>query len=143
MDGIPPYSYLIQYLTSGNAYYVRVAARNSISISAGMTDENTYWSTSVTSTTADQAPSAPVSVVTQLAGPSQIQTLITTPLSNGGASITDYYIEWCASSAFDDASTYASTTQTASSLDELTTGVLVYEITSLTASNSYWVRACN
>merc|ERR1711871_1787840 len=141
LDGIPPYSYLIQYLTSGNAYYVRVAARNSISISAGMTDENTYWSTSVTSTTADQAPSAPVSVVTQLAGPSQIQTLITTPLSNGGASITDYYIEWCASSAFDDASTYASTTQTASSLDELTTGVLVYEITSLTASNSYWVRA--
>lgn len=105
-----------------------------------MTDENTYWSTSVTSTTADQAPSAPVSVVTKLAGPSQIQTLITTPLSDGGSSITDYYIEWCASSAFDDASTYSSTTQTASSLDELTTGVLVYEITSLTASNSYWVR---
>jgi hypothetical protein len=79
-------------------------------------------------------------VVTKLAGPSQIQTLITTPLSDGGSSITDYYIEWCASSAFDDASTYSSTTQTASSLDELTTGVLVYEITSLTASNSYWVR---
>merc|ERR1711871_1793145 len=140
LDGIPPYSYLVQYLTSDTAYYVRVAARNSISITSGMTDENTYWSAAVTSTTADQAPSAPVSVETLLAGPTQIQVLITEPLSNGGASVVNYVIESSASSAFDDSTTYATTTQAVSGLPDLETGVKVYEITGLTAGNSYWVR---
>lgn len=140
LDGIPPYSYLVQYLTTGTPYYVRVAARNSISISSGMDDENTFWSGVTSSTTSDQAPSAPVLVESLLAGPTQIQVLITEPLSNGGATITDYVIEHCASSAFDDATTYTTTTQAVSGLSLIDSGITVYEITGLTAANSYWVR---
>jgi hypothetical protein len=140
LTGAPPFKYLIQGLSTANKYYVRVAARNSISISSGMTAANTRWSGVVSATTSDQAPSAPVLVESQTAGPTQMQVRITQPLSTGGSAITNYYIEWSASSSFQDPSTKGAANVTVGSLVSLSSTVKVYEVTGLTSGKTYWVR---
>jgi len=139
---LPPYSYMIQSLQVGT-YYVRLAARNSISIANGNNAANTVWSEVVSSTTADQSPTSPVLVEGKVAGPTQLQALITEPLSTGGSAITHYVIEWCASSTFNDAGTYGTATVATGSLELLQASGLVYkyEITGLATGSSYWVRA--
>ena len=141
---IPPYTYLIQGLTIGTKYYVRVAARNSISLLTPITQNSdpTKWSQVVSAITTNQKPSAPVSVTAQVSSPTSLQILITPPTSNGGIAISNYLIEWDSSKFFDDAATYGSANPAASSLPVLKSdsGILVYELTGLQSRVSYWVR---
>jgi hypothetical protein len=71
--GTPPYDYLIEGLSSGVTYYVRVAARNSIEPQqidpSGNPPDNTNWSGTMNAVLSDQPPSAPVSVTGTRSGP--------------------------------------------------------------------------
>jgi hypothetical protein len=77
---VPPFQYLINSLTEGTRYYVRVAARNSVSLSNTIdTEDPTRWSEVVSAITANQAPSAPVAVSSSVSGPTSLQVLIAPP----------------------------------------------------------------
>jgi len=77
---VPPFQYLINFLTEGTRYYVRVAARNSVSLSNTIdTEDPTRWSEVVSAITANQAPSAPVAVSSSVSGPTSLQVLIAPP----------------------------------------------------------------
>lgn len=144
---IPPYSYMIEYLGLNSRYYVRVAARNAVSVQmtdpTGSIADNTEWSETVSTVTSNQAPGAPVSVSAVVSGPSYLQIQVTPPVDNGGLNISSYIIEWDASADFNDPTTYGNVTVATSHLPILssTTGVLIYEISNLVTGLSYWVRA--
>jgi len=146
----PPFSYLVQYLTVSRKYYVRVAARNSVSLQSidpsGEISDNTNWSQVLAATTFNQRPSAPVTVTMKASGLTTAQVLITPPTSNGGSDITKYMIEWDAASQFNDQTTYGKKEVNKADLKVLSTtvpglaNVLVYTITGLSTGVSYWVR---
>ena len=140
----PPFSYMIQSLSTGNTYYVRVAARNSISIANNNNIANTVWSDVVSSKTSNQSPSAPISVEVLLAGSSQMQVLISKPLTTGGSAILKYVIELCASSTFNDAATFRSipvlVSDPALVLLQANGNKYTYSVSGLAVGKSYWVR---
>mmetsp|Transcript_27723 Transcript_27723/g.39368 ORF Transcript_27723/g.39368 Transcript_27723/m.39368 type:complete len:1805 (+) Transcript_27723:293-5707(+) len=137
---VPPFSYHINYLTIQTIYYVRVAARNAVSQVSSA--DTTRWSQVASAVTANQPPTAPVSVRTIVSGLQSLQVLIVQPVSNGGVPITAYLIEWDASAQFDDPTTYGSTTQLPADLPllQMSSTTLVYELTGLTTGVSYYVR---
>jgi len=143
---IPPFSFMIENLAINVKYFVRVAARNSVSIQrsdpTGTIRDNTNWSGTAWAVTSNQAPSAPVEVITSVAGLRSIQVLITPPLDDGGVKITEYFIEWDGSINFDDSTTSGKFLAKASDLPVLSasTGQLVYNIDGLSTGVSYWVR---
>jgi hypothetical protein len=146
LNVVPPYRYIVNYLTINTRYYIRVAARNSISFmvmeSSGNVDEGTTWSGVVSTVTANQVPTAPVLVTSAVSGPNSLQILITPPTSDGGLSILNYLIEWDGSENFDDMSTFGQVNMSSANLPMLqqSTRVLVYEIVGLTSGTTYWVR---
>jgi len=143
---IPPYTFVIELLSINTMYFVRVAARNSVSLQT--TDptrsiaDNTKWSEIVNTATSNQPPSAPVQVQTTVSGLSFVQVLITPPVDNGGMPITSYIIEWDASKNFDDLTTYGKISVLVANLPKLSvaSGILVYELSNLGTGLSYWVR---
>lgn len=139
LSAIPPYRYLIQLLTLNHQYFVRVAAKNSVS----QLSPTIKWSGAVSAVTANQPPSAPVAVVADGSGLTFVQVLITPPVSSGGVPISHYLIEWDSSSGFDSTS-YGSITvinnQTYLPALKRVNGDLVYEIPGLKVGQSYWVR---
>ena len=146
ITGTPPYSYLIDGLTTSQTYYVRVAARNSIDPQqvdpSGSPPDNTNWSGSLTATPSDQLPSAPSSVMGSVSGPNEILLQIQPPTRDGGQSIYGYFVEWDSSDNFDSSSSYyGSQLVNITELVKLyTDGPYVHEVSSLISGISYYVR---
>ncbi|RYG69809.1 fibronectin type III domain-containing protein, partial [archaeon] len=145
LNVVPPYRYIINHLTIDTRYYVRVAARNEISFlvlsTSSNPDEVTNWSNVVSAVTANQVPTAPVGVSAAISSPTSLQLLITPPTSDGGLAVTNYIIEWDISSSFSPTTRRSVKVQvSALPLLRQSTGVLVYELTSLITGTTYWVR---
>jgi hypothetical protein len=145
LDVVPPYKYIINFLTVNTKYYVRVSANNAISALINTTSaygDPTKWSQVVSAVTANQIPSVPVLVEAFVASPTSLQILITPPTTDGGLSLVAYVLEWSASFNFDDVTTSGSVTVAPSDIPVLqgSTGILIYEIIGLTSGVSYWVR---
>ena len=148
VSGLPPYPYVINGLSSGSTYYIRVAARNSLSVltadPTGTIPDVTRWSSTISITPTNQLPGMPQSVVPSVSGLTYVQVLITPPTSTGGYSIDEYLIEWDADLAFTDVSTYGSIVRTvyqlSPALTGIYTGVYIYEISGLLTGQAYWVR---
>ena len=79
----------ISGLTNGTTYYWRVAARNS----AGTGNYSTYVSTTISA----NVPGQPTGL-TATAGAGQVSLAWTAPANNGGATITDYSIQYSSNS---------------------------------------------
>lgn len=66
ISGLPPFNYVITQLTNGTLYYIRVAARNSLSSltpdPTGKILDSTRWSSTVTVIPSNQLPGAPLQV---------------------------------------------------------------------------------
>jgi len=140
----PPYRYIINYLDINTRYYVRVAARNAISLAtvSSLEDDPTKWSEIVSAVTANQKPSAPIDVTMLVSGPTSIQVLITPPSSDGGLTIQNYTLQWDSYKSFDGVTYSGRISLDPADLPVLqsSSGVLVYELTGLTSGVSYWVR---
>jgi len=137
----PPFQYLIQQLSTGTKYYVRVAARNSVSAQQASSNVDfTKWSGTVNGVPNDRAPSAPIAVVATLSGKQSVQVLTTVPISTGGQPITAYKFEWDSAVSFASTS-YSTVTIPVSQLNALFIGgPLVYEISPLTTGATYNIR---
>jgi len=132
----PPYQYIIQRLNTSEVYYVRVTARNQISLIVKATsDAEAYkWSGTEFAAPRNQAPSPPISVDLILSGKSDLQVLVGVPVSDGGKPITHYLFEWISA---DD---YGNRSVPVNNLDVLRVGVYVYGISNLQTGSSYIVR---
>lgn len=139
IDVVPPYEFTIPTLTQFTTYYVRVAARNSLSVEAGLGEaDSTNWSSTAVAFPEDQPPSAPLFVNGTTAGPTVVQIIITKPKSNGGIAITDYSIELSTGANF---ATVTTMEVPVANLDALYEGgSLVYDFTGLTQGFTYYVR---
>jgi hypothetical protein len=130
---------VITQLTSGTLYFIRVAARNSLSSltpdPTGEILDSTRWSSTVAVTPSNQLPGAPLTVVPSVSGLTQIQVLFNPPISNGGFIIDKYLIEWNNNIAFTDMASYGATNETVANLlpalTKLFLGTLIYEISGL------------
>jgi len=142
----PPYVYRLNGLTATREYFVRVSAKNAISLISAASF--TRWSTVISRVAANQPPSAPASVTTLASGPNHIQVLISPPRENGGLSISDYIIEWSTSAKFD---TNVQSVTVSSARDkndkfmalktnDATVTTKLYNIDQLTSRTPYFVR---
>ena len=113
-------TYTITGLTNGSSYNVRVSAVNAV---------GTGTASSTSSATPATTPGAP-SITSFVRGNTQATVTFTAPSSNGGASITDYVVEYKLSSV----STWTTWSHVASG------STLSYRLTGLTNGSSYDVR---
>eukprot|EP00937_MAST-01D_sp_MAST-1D-sp2_P001211 g1211.t1 len=153
--GTPPFKYVIQGLTAGTEYFVRVAARNSVAVQpvdpTGDPADNTNWANAGSQTPQHQKPSAPVAVRLSVQSGTSLMVTIQVPLRDGegtgGAAITHYHVEWSPNSDFSAASsqTHAVGSALLHDLDmraghpQLGTNKACY-IPSLSSGTPYYVR---
>ena len=138
-----PYSHVITGLTSGETYYVRVRAENSVPFQNTYSAYNYVYATSnpASAVPADRVPDSPVSVDVSVLSGTSIRLLIAPPSRNGGQAVTSYRIDYDTASNFASCGTSCQSTVTASTLQTVTTGSkLVYDITGLTAGTVYYAR---
>merc|ERR1711871_1430188 len=143
LDVEPPYEFTISQLNEFTTYYVRVAARNSLSqqVEVGEAD-STNWSAIASTYPEDQPPSAPLSINGTTGGIGSAQLFITKPKSTGGKAIESYNIQVSTDSGFDTVSevTVAADDIVVLDTQQAVEGPIVYDYTGLTIGSSYYVR---
>lgn len=107
MAGQCPYSLLLERLTEGDTYYIRVAAIGDVAAQAvnptGDPPDNTNWSGVIEAVPVNQPPSSPGPVSIFVLDGSTLQLHMEIPAESGGSDITQYIIE------VDGVSTFSST----------------------------------
>ncbi|GAB9464893.1 hypothetical protein Gpo141_00002316 [Globisporangium polare] len=109
IQGSPPFRYLISGLTLATQYYVRVAAVNSVPVQQialdGNPPDNRKWSFPLSATTKDTVPDPPVSVYLYPFSGTTLEVQIQPPTRDGkgqgGAAITNYWVDVDTVSTFD------------------------------------------
>jgi len=135
-------SYEIENLITNTSYYVRVTARNSISLISTSLDpsvDSNNWSQTDKEIPFNQRPTEPISVETILSGKDSVQVIVTEPLYDGGIAITGYLFEWDSSDDFNSPN-YRNQTVSMSALRMLQDNKYIWEISNLKTSQSYYVR---
>ena len=135
-------SYEIENLIANTSYYVRVTARNSISLISTSLDpsvDSNNWSQTDKEIPFNQRPTEPISVETILSGKDSLQVIVTEPLYNGGIAITGYLFEWDSSDDFNSPN-YRNQTVSMSALRMLQDKKYIWERSNLKTSQSYYVR---
>merc|ERR1711871_1682648 len=143
LDVEPPYEFTISSLSEFTTYYVRVAARNSLSQQVGVGEaDSTNWSATASTYPEDQPPSAPVSINGTTCGIGSAQLFITKPKSTGGKAIDSYNIQVSTDSGFDTVSevTVAADDIVVLDTQQAVEGPIVYDYTGLTIGSSYYIR---
>merc|ERR1711871_915535 len=143
LDVEPPYEFTISSLSEFTTYYVRVAARNSLSQQVGVGEaDSTNWSATASTYPEDQPPSAPVSINGTTGGIGSAQLFITKPKSTGGKAIDSYNIQVSTDSGFGTVSEVTIAAADIAVLDtqQAVEGPIVYDYTGLTIGSSYYVR---
>jgi hypothetical protein len=125
LSGGAPFDDIITGLTTGSTYYVRVYAYNSEGYGL-------YQVTSPTSEYPRELPSAPTGVVLGVTSETKLTVSFDQPTNIGGATITQYKIEWDQVATFD--SIYLQSTLVDASLHKYHT------INNLTPGQAYYVR---
>lgn len=133
----PPFEYFIQNLNLSTPYYVRVTGRNEISLLSANLQK---WSDSALGTPINNAPTPPVAVSLIVAGTTDMQVIVTKPISEGGEPITEYKFEWDSSPDFSCESCVADVAVGSSELKVLNQNDYIYEIGGLVKGESYSVR---
>lgn len=107
MAGQCPYSLLLERLTAGDTYYIRVAALGDVDAQAvnptGDPPDNTNWSGVIEVVPVNQPPSSPGPVSLYVLDGSTLQLHMELPTESGGVDIDEYLIE------VDSVSTFSST----------------------------------
>merc|ERR1711871_1716544 len=133
----PPFEYFIQNLNLSTPYYVRVTGRNEISL---LSTNLQKFSNSAVGTPTNNAPTSPVAVSLIIAGTTDIQVIVTKPISEGGEPITEYKFEWDSSPDFSCVSCVADVAVDSAALKSLNENDYIYEIGGLVKGGSYSVR---
>lgn len=148
----PPYRYLITGLSTTTAYYVRVAAVNSVPVQQialdGNPPNNRKWSYPLSATTKDKVPDPPISVMLVPFSGTSFQIQIQPPTRDGqglnGAAITHYWIDIDTISTFDSADKQAPLEIAAGNIPLLLEGTtgspIIYMATGLTNGMRYFVQ---
>jgi hypothetical protein len=138
------YSYLIQNLNIGVNYFVRVAARNSLSaatVYGPLVADDTNWSQSAVAVPKDQPPSIPQTLSALASGATFVQLVVKQPLITGGKAVSHYLFEYDTSDAFDSANKgLLEVTEAALSADALESGDFVQEVSGLKIGRVYNFR---
>ena len=112
IQGTPPFKYVVEGLTAGTTYYVRVAARNSVAPQpvnpTGSPPDNTNWSGTLSAKPQDRVPTAPVWVALAVRSGTSLAVTVKRPADDGGPAVTHYKFEWATDRA--GAWTHAPTT---------------------------------
>jgi hypothetical protein len=144
LDVEPPFEFTISSLNEFTTYYVRVAARNSLSqqVAVGEAD-STNWSATAAAYPEDQPPSAPISVNGTTGGIGNAQLFIIKPKSTGGKAIDSYNIQVSTDSGFGTVSEVSIAAADVEVLDtqQASEGPIVYDYTGLSVGQSYYIRA--
>ena len=97
-------SFEICNLEEGRKYYVRVAARNEVSVQAiypsGVPQDNTYWSTVVSATTNNQVPEKVTNFEVHNLGRDSLRIIFQPPKRDGGQLVQSYLLEVDVSDTF-------------------------------------------
>lgn len=99
IQGTPPYDYTVNGLMTNVTYFFRIAARNELFDSLDETD-GARWTEVLSARPANVPPLLPRNGVLYVAGRHKLQLRFEPPISDGGANITTYVVQYGTDSTF-------------------------------------------